>query len=143
MLLIDANLLIYAYHAESEDHAAAKEWLEATFSAADAVALPWQSIPAFLRITTHARVFQKPLAMRTARTIVATWLERPQVYISEPGARYFEVLSDLFDSAKIKGALVTDAALAALAIEHGATLCTTDGDFARFKGLKFLNPLRR
>ena len=143
MLLVDANLLIYAYHAESEEHAGAKEWLEATWSGVDAVALPWQSILAFLRITTHPRVFQKPMAMRTAQTIVATWIERPQVYVPEPGARYFEVLSDLFDSAKVRGALVTDAALAALAIEQGATLCTTDGDFARFKGLKYLNPLRR
>ena len=143
MLLIDANLLIYAYHAESDDHAAAKEWLEETLSGVDAVALPWQSILAFLRITTHPRVFQKPMAMRTAQTIVTTWIERPQVYMPAPGARYFELLSDLLGSAKIKGALVTDAALAALAIEQGATLCTTDGDFARFKGLRYLNPLRR
>ena len=142
MLLIDANLLIYAYHVESEAHPAAKAWFADTMSGADAVALPWQSILAFLRITTHPRVFQRPMTMRTAQAIVATWIDRPQVHLPEPGARYFEVLSNLLDSARVRGALVTDAALAALAIEQGATLCTTDGDFARFEGLRYVNPLR-
>ncbi len=142
MLLLDANLLIYAYHAESEEHAAAKVWVEGVFSGAEAVGLPWQTILAFLRITTHQRIFERPLSMNKAQGIAASWLERPQVHPVEAGANFFSVLSGLLRSAQIKGALVSDAAIAALAIEHGATLCTTDRDFARFPGLKWANPLQ-
>jgi toxin-antitoxin system PIN domain toxin len=141
MLVIDANLLIYAYHAESAEHAAARAWLEGIMSGTEAVALPWLSILAFLRITTHQRIFERPLSMIQAQEFVASWLERPQVHAVEAGADFFAILSTLLASAQIKGAMVSDAALAALAIEHGATLYTTDRDFARFPGLKWVNPL--
>ena len=143
MLLIDANLLIYAYHTESVEHAAAKAWFEELMSGSEAVALPWLSILAFLRITTHQRIFECPLSMDQAREFVASWLERSQVYAVEAGTDFFAILSTLLASAQIKGALVTDAALAALAIEHGATLLSTDRDFARFPGLKWINPLKQ
>ena len=142
MLLLDANLLIYAYHAESGEHAAAKVWVESAFSGAEAVGLPWLTILAFLRITTHHRVFERPLSMAKAQGIAASWLERPQVHAVEAGASFFTVLSKLLGPAQIKGPLVSDAAIAALAMEHGATLCTTDRDFARFPGLKWVNPLQ-
>ena len=140
--MLDANLLIFAYHAESEEHVAAKAWVEAVLSGTEAVGLPWQTILAFLRITTHHRIFERPLSMRKAHGIVARWLDRPQVYPLEAGSNFFGVLSGLLESDQIKGALVSDAALAALAIEHGATLCSTDRDFARFEGLTWINPLR-
>lgn len=143
MLLIDANLLIYAYNAESAEHAGAKVWLENVMSGSEVVALPWLSILAFLRITTHQRIFDRPFSMDQARDFVASWLERPQVHALEAGAGFFAILSTLLTSAQIKGALVSDAALAALAIEHGATLCSTDRDFARFPGLKWINPLKQ
>lgn len=142
MLLIDANLLIYAYHAESAEHAAAKAWMEKAFSGSEPVGLPWQSILAFLRITTHNRVFQKPLSIGKARSLVEQWLVRPQVHTVEAGADFFATLSGLLEPAQIRGAMVSDAALAALAIEHGATLYTTDRDFARFPGLRWVNPLQ-
>ena len=142
MLLLDANLLIYAYHAESGEHAAAKVWVESAFSGTEAVGLPWLTILAFLRITTHHRVFERPLSMAKAQGIAASWLERPQVHVVEAGANFFAVLSQLLGPAQIKGPLVSDAAIAALAMEHGATLCTTDRDFARFPELKWVNPLQ-
>lgn len=142
MLLLDANLLIYAYHAGSDEHAAAKAWVESAFSGAEAVGLPWLTILAFLRITTNQRVFERPLSMAKAQGIAASWLARPQVHPVEAGANFFNILSALLGPAQIKGPLVSDAAIAALAIEHGATLCTTDRDFARFPGLKWVNPLR-
>ena len=142
MLLLDANLLIYAYHAGSGEHAAAKAWVESAFSGAEAVGLPWLTILAFLCITTNQRVFERPLSIAKAQGIAASWLARPQVHPVEAGANFFNVLSTLLGPAQIKGPLVNDAAIAALAIEHGATLCTTDRDFARFPGLKWVNPLQ-
>ncbi len=143
MILIDANLLIYAYHAQSGNHVAARTWLESVLSGSETVGMPWLSILAFLRITTHPRIYERPLAMAKARDIVASWLVRPQVHTIEAGANFFAVLSTLLGPAQVKGALVSDAALAALAIEHGGTLQTTDRDFARFPGLKWVNPLAR
>lgn len=142
MLLLDANLLIYAYYSDSDEHAGAKAWVQSAFSGAEAVGLPWLTILAFLRITTNQRIFERPLSMAKAQSIAASWLERPQVHTVEAGANFFNVLSKLLGPAQIKGPLVTDAAIAALAIEHGATLCTTDRDFARFSGLKWINPLQ-
>ena len=142
MLLLDANLLIYAYHAGSGEHAAAKAWVESAFSGAEAVGLPWLTILAFLCITTNQRVFERPLSIAKAQGIAASWLARPQVHPVEAGANFFNGLSTLLGPAQIKGPLVNDAAIAALAIEHGATLCTTDRDFARFPGLKWVNPLQ-
>ena len=143
MLMLDANLLIYAYHEEAQEHESARKWVEEIFSSSELVGLPWQSILAFLRITTHPRVFERPLLMSNAQSIVASWLDRPQIHAIEAGATFFDVLSGLLGVAQIRGALVSDAAIAALAIEHGATLCTTDRDFARFPGLRYINPLRQ
>ena len=141
MLILDANLLIYAYHAQQPQHPLARAWLEQTFAAAQPIGLPWQTLLAFLRITTHARIFERPLSMARAQQIVASWLEHPRVHVVEPGAGYFAVLANMLTAGQVRGPLVTDAALAALAINSGATLCTTDHDFARFPGLKWVNPL--
>lgn len=95
---------------------------------------------AFLRISTSPRVFEQPLSMEEAKKIVESWLAAPAVGLLEPGDVYWEILRGLLLSAQVSGPLVMDAALAALALEHGATLCTTDRDFSRFEGLRILNP---
>ena len=140
MILVDANVLIYAYHPRDERHAACRRWLETTFSGLTPVGLPWLSIWAFLRIGTNPRAFEQPLGMQETRDIVSSWLDVPVVRVLEPGERYWEILSQLAVEARVTGPLVTDAALAALALEHGASVCTTDKDFLRFPGLTVIDP---
>lgn len=142
MILVDANLLIYAYNPQSEHHHAARQWLEEVFSGSEQVRLAWQTILAFLRIMTNVHVFEKPLGPREARAIVAQWLQQPAVGILDPGERHWEILGGLMEDAQVRGPLVTDAHLAALAIEHGTILCTHDSDFLRFPSLKLLDPMR-
>ena len=142
MILFDANILLYAYDARSVPHAACRRFLEETMSAPAPSALCWQSIIAFLRIGTNARVFTHAISRREASTIVSAWLAHPSVVVLEPGERFWQILNNLINDAQVSGPLMTDAALAALAIEHGATLCTTDRDFARFSALRTIDPTR-
>ena len=141
MILLDANLLLYAYNSSSEHHAAAKHWLEGVLSQPESVRLAWVSVLAFLRISTNPRAYPYPLSPAEASEIVAEWLVRPTVATLEPGERHWPILSQLLTTTQARGPLVMDAHLAALAIEHGATLCTTDQDFTRFPDLRLLNPL--
>lgn len=141
MILVDANLLIYAYHADSPDHAASRRWLEDALGGNEFVRLAWLTVWAFLRISTHPRVFEKPLNASDAQAVVASWFAQPVCGIAEPGEHHWTILRDLAKVGQATGPLLMDAALAAIAIEHGATLCTTDRDFARFPGLKWKNPL--
>ncbi len=141
MTLVDANVLLYAYHPRAAHHERCRAWVEAEFSSGAAVRIPWATILAFLRIATNPRVFERPLTIAEAEAAVSSWLALPSVSPVDPGERYWDVLRGLLHAAQVTGPLVTDAALAALAIEHGATLCTTDRDFARFPGLRTLNPL--
>lgn len=141
MILIDANLLLYAYNASAAQHKAARKWLEEILSSADPVRLAWMTVLAFLRISTSARVFPSPLSIAEAIKCVADWLDQPSVDVLEPGERHFGLLSSLLPAAQAQGALVMDGHLAALAIEHGAVLYSTDKDFSRFPGLRVVNPL--
>jgi uncharacterized protein len=141
MTLIDANILLYAYDPSSSHHQAARDWLEAIFSAPEPVALTWVTLLAFLRIGTSPRAVEHPLSVNEATAIIEEWLERPMVTLLNPGERHWEILRQLMDKGQARGNLIMDAHLGALAIEHGATLATCDRDFARFPGLKFLNPL--
>jgi toxin-antitoxin system PIN domain toxin len=141
VILIDANLLLYAYHPRAEHHERSKEWLESVLAGKSPVRFAWMTLLAFLRIGTSPRIFEHPLGMEEAASIVTSWLAQPVVDTLEPGERYWSILAELLRDAQVSAALVTDAALAALAIEHGFTLCTTDRDFARFRGLSTLNPL--
>lgn len=141
MMLLDANLLLYAYHSSSPHHQAAKQWLEGAFSSPTPVALCWQTIWVFLRISTNSRVFESPLSIREAVDITSSWLEQPAVTLLEPGSRYWAILSRLLPESQCQGALVMDASLAALALEHGVDLGTTDKDFLRFPQLRVINPL--
>jgi toxin-antitoxin system PIN domain toxin len=141
VILIDANLLLYAYHPRAEQHAASRRWLEAMLSGPELVRFAWLTLWAFLRIATSPRVFEHPLLASEAEDVVSSWLATPVAGILDPGERHWEILRELLDEGQTTGPLVMDAALAAIALEHGATLCTTDRDFRRFPGLKWKNPL--
>jgi toxin-antitoxin system PIN domain toxin len=141
MIVADANLLLYAYNPSAPQHEKAKRWLEQTVAGPEMLGLPWSTILAFLRIGTNPRAFPSPLTIGEAVSIVAEWLEQPGVRVIEPAEGHWAALSPLLIRAQIKGPLVTDAHLAALAIEHGATLCSSDGDFSRFPLLRWSNPL--
>jgi toxin-antitoxin system PIN domain toxin len=141
MILIDANLLLYAYDSGSEFHRAAADWLAAAFSGPEPVGLTWVTILAFLRISTHPRMRAQPFTSAEAVAIVQEWLDQPNVRLLAPTSRHWAILQDLIPKAQVRAALMTDAHLAALAIEHGAVLYTNDRDFTRFPGLKWRNPL--
>ena len=141
MILIDANLLLYAYNSSSKQHEAAREWLEQVLSRTEPVRLAWITILAFVRISTNFRAFENPLSVDEASSFVSEWLAQPTVSILDPGERLWDILSSLLTVGQVTGALVMDAHLAALAIEHGMVLCTTDKDFDRFPNLRMLNPL--
>lgn len=143
MKLLDANLFLYAYHSSSVHHRAAKQWIEEAFSEAAPVCLSWQTVTAFIRISTAARVFDAPFSITQCIEIVNSWLAVPSVRMLTPGERHWEILGKLLAGAQCRGPLVMDAHLAALALEHGAALYTTDKDFTRFEGLRIVNPLRR
>ena len=141
MMLVDANLLLYAYDPAAREHEASRHWLEASLSGTVLVRFSWLTVWAFIRIVTNSRVFERPLTMAEAEHHVSSWLAQPVAGILEPGERHWEILRPLARDGQVSGPLVMDAALAAIAIEHGATLCTTDRDFARFPGLTWMNPI--
>lgn len=141
MIILDANLLLYAYNSSFEQHPRAKSWLERTLVALEPVGLPWATILAFLRTGTNPRAFPNPLKPEEAAAIVSEWLAHPTVVTVEPGDRHWEILTALLLATQARGSRVMDAHLAAITIEHGATLCTTDRDFRLFAGLRTLNPL--
>jgi toxin-antitoxin system PIN domain toxin len=141
VILVDANLLLYAYFPRAEQHDRARAWFERALADPEPVGLPWSTILAFLRIGTNPRVFEQPFSAAEAEAIVSSWLAEPSVTLVAPGDRHWDILRRLLIDGQVTGPLVSDAALAALAIEHGATLVTTDRDFARFTGLRYANPL--
>jgi toxin-antitoxin system PIN domain toxin len=141
MMLLDASLLLYAYHAQAPEHRRAAAWLESVLSGRGPVGLAWMTIWAFIRIVTSPRVCERPLGPGEAGKIVNGWLAQPSAVLLDPGERYWDILRRLLVDSQVSGPLVADAALAALALEHGAVLCTTDRDFSRFPSLKTLNPL--
>lgn len=141
-MLLDANLLLYAVHKRAEQHERASAWLTEQLNGARRVGLPWQSITAFLRISTHPRAFQRPLDPATAWQRVTDWLTAPVAWIPQPGREYGHILGELICTYEARGNLMPDAALAALAMEHGVSLVSTDTDFARFRELRWENPLQ-
>ncbi len=141
MILVDVNLLIYAVNEDAPGHQKAKAWLEAVISGTETVGLSWTVLLAFLRLTTRAGLFQRPLTVETAFDLVDAWLQQPTVMIVEPTAQHLRILRELVLPLGTGGNLTSDAHLAALAMEHRAELCSTDHDFARFGRLRWLNPL--
>lgn len=141
MILLDANLLIYAVNQDAPLHRKAKSWLESVLSGQETVGFPWNVLLAFLRLTTRPGLFRHPLPLCTAFDLVASWLDQASATIVHPGPRHLELLRQLLLPMGTGGNLTSDAHLAALAIEYGADLCSSDTDFARFPGLKWRNPL--
>jgi uncharacterized protein len=141
LILIDANLLIYAHVSSFAQHRAARDWLDRQLNGIPRVGLPWASLLAFLRLVTNPRVFERPEPMAAAWSQALAWLACDTAWVPEPTERHPELLGALLGLPGVHANLVPDAHLAALAIEHGLTLCSTDGDFARFPGLTWLNPL--
>ena len=141
MILVDANLLLYAYNPGSPQHQQSREWLEQTLSGSELVRFAWLTLWAFIRIGSNPRVFDRPFTAAETEAIVSSWLSQPNAGLLEPGERHWQLLRKLLDEGQATGPLVMDAVIAAIALEHGATLCTTDRDFARFPGLKWRNPL--
>ena len=142
MKLLDANLLIYAVDETTPRHALAKTWLEATLSGTDRVAFSWTVLLAFVRLTTRATVFAHPLSSDDALDLVDSWLAMPCATVVHPTERHAQLLREFLEHVGTAGNLTTDAHLAALAVEHGAVLCSSDADFSRFPGVRWVDPLR-
>jgi hypothetical protein len=142
MIVLDVNLLIYAYDKTCNDHDRARVWVEKVFSGDEMVGLPWQTISAFLRILTYPGLLGERFTMPQALGIVEQWLEYPHVRVVEPGEDHWRLFREMLLKGDVRGKLTTDAALAALTIESGGVLYTNDRDFARFPGLRWVNPLQ-
>jgi toxin-antitoxin system PIN domain toxin len=142
MIAPDANLLIYANHPTSSFHIASKAWLEELLSSSGPVGLPAPSLYAFLRFMTNTGIHPKPPSFRQVTEVIDSWLALPHVRILYPGDRHWGLLQQLGADTRASGNFITDAAIAAIAIEHGATIHTNDRDFARFPGLRWENPLQ-
>ena len=141
MILVDANLLIYAVNQDLPQHPSARGWWEKTLSSTQSVGIPWVSLLAFLRICTNRRVFDTPLAVDAAIGYVDEWLRQPVVKAVSPGPGHWSVLAVLLSRSGMAGNLTTDAHIAALALEHGYTIYSADNDFKRFAGVRHVNPL--
>ena len=143
MILVDTNILIYAHLLVFPQHESARTWLDGQLSGTSAVGLPWASVLGFLRVVSNPRAFARPATVAQAWSQVSAWLACDPVWMPAPTERHADVLGQLLAAPGVHGNLVPDAHLAALAIEHGLTLCSTDSDFARFPGLRWLNPIAR
>ncbi len=141
MILVDANLLVYAHVTEFPQHDKARTWLDQCLNGPAPVGIPWPSILAFVRLVTNPRIFQRPEPMEDAWAQIEEWLDCPSAWVPLPTDRHREILGPLLINQGVRSNLVPDAHLAALAIEHGLILCSTDGDFARFPDLRWENPL--
>ena len=143
MILVDANLLIYAVNRDLPQHDAARTWWEVTLSGSESIGIPWISLLAFLRVCTNRRVFDTPLPPDAAIRYVDEWLRQPPVKPVSPGTSHWSILADLLTRSGMAGNLTTDAHIAALAMEHGYTVYSADNDFKRFTGVRHVNPLAR
>ena len=141
MILLDANILLYAEDSLSEHHEAARLWWDEQLSGSTPVALCWPVVSAFMRIGTNPRLHRRPLTLKEAVDRVQSWLDQPCVLILTPTEQHWPVLQKMLRAGNATGNLVSDAHLAALAVEHNCTLASTDTDFARFRGLKWRNPI--
>jgi len=141
MILVDANLLVYARVSSLPQHQAAKTWLDAQLSGTTGVGLPWPSLLRFLRLVTNPRIFSNPETTAAAWQQVNAWLAAGNAWVPVPTDRHRDLLGSLLTATPARANLVPDAHMATLAIEHGLKLCSTDGDFARFHGLRWENPL--
>jgi len=140
-MLVDANVLLYARDSTSRFHEVSKEWLTSALRGDRRIALPWEVLNAFVRVTTNPRSSSSPLTPAQAWSQVQDWLDADVVWTPVPTEHHSRVLGSLIEKYDVRGPLVSDAQLAALAIQHGLTVCSADTDFARFTEITWLNPL--
>ena len=140
MRVVDANVLLYAVNADSEHHGPARTWLDRGLAGGETVGLTWLALTAFLRLVTKVSLFPRPLEPRDALDQVRVWLDAPGAQLVQPTPRHLDVLEPVIMASGTGGNLVTDAHLAAIAIEHRAEVVTYDGDFARFPGVRWRRP---
>jgi hypothetical protein len=141
MTILDANLLVYSFNEDAPQHETITRWLKHLFAGSESVAIPWVSVWAFLRICTNARIWPTPRPPADAFAHIRDWLSQPAVVALAPGPRHLEILEELVSEYGASGPLMTDATLAALAIENGASVASTDQDFRRFPTVRWINPL--
>lgn len=141
MILVDANVLVYAVDSDSHHHRAARRWLEGALSGSTPVGFAWLVLLAFLRLTTRPGILRKPLPPERAMAFVDEWLALPNVRTVRPGEGHWAILRSLLRAAGTAGNLTSDAHLAAMALEQGASICSTDRDFERFPGIERVDPL--
>ena len=141
MILPDLNLLLYAYNPHMPQHGAARSWWERTMNGEELIGMPLEVAFGFIRVATNPRLGPAKVASVDARRVVEGWLDLPQARVLTPGPRHFSRVMDWMAAAMAAGPVLSDAILAAYAVEHRATLCTNDADFSRFPGLQWKNPL--
>ena len=141
MILTDANILIYSYNELPPEHKAARTWRHKSLADPEPMAFCWISLMAFVRVSTNKKIFTKPYSTDEAFDVIQNWLSTPGSLIISPGHEHLSIVKRLAHESGVYGALLTDAQIAALAIEHGVTLATSDSDFRKFTGLKSINPL--
>lgn len=142
MILVDANIPLYAEDSLSPSHRAARKWWDGRLSGSEPVCLCWPVLSAFIRIATNPRVFEYPLSLEQALARVQSWFDQPCTRIIAPTGRHWEIFRQLLTESRAAANLVPDAHIAAIAIEHGCAVASTDTDFARFPGLRWVDPLR-
>lgn len=140
MKIVDANVLLYAVNSDSDHHQESKRWLDGALSGADTVGLAWVPMLAFVRLTTKARLFPMPLTPSQAMDQVTQWCGAPSAILVHPTPRHPDILAKLLHQVGTGGNLVNDAHLAALALEHRASIVTYDNDFGRFDGVRWDTP---
>jgi len=141
MILIDVNVLVYAHRADAPGHASYREWLEELINSDQAYGFSELVLSGFLRVVTHPRVFNPPSDLASGFTFVQILRSQPNAIPITPGPRHWDIFKNLCETASVKGNLIPDAYLAAMAIESGSEWITTDRDYSRFPGLKWRHPL--
>jgi len=141
VIVLDANILLYAYDSASPHHKKARTWVEQVFSGTEQIGLPWQMAAAFLRIMTNPKLQGERFTLDEAVAVVETWLEQPNIRILSPGENHWPLFRQMAVEGQAAGPLISDAHVAALTVEYGGVLHTTDRDFARFPDLRWVNPL--
>ena len=140
MQVVDVNVLLYAVNEDAPNHRAARVWLDDALAHGEPVGFTWPVLLAFLRLTTKSGLFPRPLTINEATDVIEDWLGRPSAVVVEPTARHLQLLRGLLSESGTGGNLVSDAHLAALALEHGAAIVSFDADFGRFAGVRWTRP---